>query len=164
MKRIILIAFCLSAILSCKKNSIAPENTLIATVDGVTKSYYVEPVVTFDHNNQLTFSGYVNNDPSADWIDIYIDGTDPITTKTYDLTSDVSLTYAPPTLSGSDHTIFYYTNTRGDYPVSITIKSIKGDNIQGTFSGQLESLDKTTIISVTNGRFNISVRRKSASD
>ncbi|TSJ41085.1 hypothetical protein FO440_15260 [Mucilaginibacter corticis] len=162
MKRVLLLVFCLSAFLfSCKKSGIAPANTIVATVDGVTKTYVVEPIITFAPVNQLIFDGYVNHDQKADWISIWLDASAPITTKSYDLGSSyIDAGYSPANPSDSGR-VYYNTDDKYlyDYNFTVTIKSIKGNNIQGTFSGQLLGLFRKSVISV-DGRFNINVERR----
>jgi hypothetical protein len=167
MKKYLLFAICLIlALSSCKKGSNIPANTISATVDGVNESFNTGPVALLGSsvqlNSSLSISGSNGSGTNSDRIAITIESNSTITKGTYtnggtNNSGLTSIVYNKAPFSLTNPNI-YTTDVNGNYPTTVTITSISSTSIQGTFSGTLLFSNGTTTKTITDGKFNLSLK------
>ena len=186
MKKLLLFSACVMlAFASCKKDSsktITASNTITATVGGSNMSFntgasaalatdsgaYVLAVVGLTGSSTTSQSivlGFLSDKPFVKGTYTFDESTDPNT-----ITVLPSITYLTD-MSGNESSEFD-SNTEIDFgnstlstTATVSITSISSTNIQGTFSGLLvNDGDGTTTKSVTNGKFNVTLKTVSAGE
>lgn len=165
MKKTLLIAVCiLVSLASCKKSSVAPKNTITATIDGVTETFNVNAFAqlgtSIDLNSHLLVNGSNSSATGSDGMTIDINANTTIAKGTYinnGAAGFMAITYSKGPLSLSSPNI-YATDLNSVYPSNITITSVSNTNVQGTFSGQLLFTDGKTVKTVTEGKFNVDIK------
>jgi hypothetical protein len=167
MKALLFTAFLFLFITSCKKNSsVAPVNTLSATINGVSESFNINLLAQNSigstlHSDLSVFGSNGKSVDSSDALSITVDNNSAITVGTYTNTSNsnegfVRITYYKSPASFIDPNT-YTSDVNGTYLTTIKITSISSTNVQGTFSAQLVYFDGKTINQVTNGKFNVNL-------
>lgn len=164
MKKTLLIAVCLLVLLACKKNSVAPKNTISATIDGVTETFNTNVAAqlgtSIQLNSHLIISGTNGSAAGSDGIGIEINSNGTIVKGNYvnnGAAGYMGITYSKGPFSLSNPTV-YSTDVNSVYPSNITITSISNTNVQGTFTGKLLFTDGKTVKTVTDGKFNIDIK------
>ncbi len=165
MKKLLFYSVCLLVMLaSCKKNkSVAPSNTITATVGGTTETFNKIILAQLSNGlelgSSLIISAASSGDENADGMSIVLNLNNSITNQAYTNTGnfgEVSVTYVKGPTSFVNPNA-YSTDPNGTYLTTVTITSLSNTNVQGTFSGQLLFSDGKTVKSVTNGKFNVNL-------
>jgi hypothetical protein len=168
MKKILLFtAFISLFLVSCKKNSsVAPVNTLSATINGVDESFntnvFAQNGSGVTLNSSLEIRGFNGSANSYDALSITLNTNNTITTGTYSNAPNVndgfiSIVYNNGPVSFVNPNT-YTSDVNGAYLTTVKIVSISSTNVQGTFTAQLVYPDGKTIKTVTNGKFNINLQ------
>jgi hypothetical protein len=165
MKKILLFTICIAlAFSSCKKSSSdVPANTISATIDGVDESFNTNPIAELGTairlNSNLLISGGNGSGTGSDSMAITIESNNTIVKGSYtNAGSDfISVLYNNGPFSLANPT-YYTTDVTGVYPTTVVITSMSSTNIQGTFSGKLLFNKGTTVKTVTNGKFNLTIK------
>jgi len=167
------------AFASCKKDSnkkVTASNTITATVGGTNTNFNTDAVAELASDSGayvLEVVGLTGTTTSSQSIVIALLSDQPFVkgTYTFDTTTDPNTITVLPALayltdeSGSESSEFE-SNTDIDLENStlsttctVTITAISSTNVQGTFSGLLvNDGDETTTKSVTNGKFNVTLK------
>ncbi|HMG83354.1 MAG TPA: hypothetical protein VK559_10005 [Ferruginibacter sp.] len=148
---------------SCKKSSspITTNNTITASVDGVTYTCNTEPgnelyQDSTGTNDWYRFDAWISDSNNVNGFYIYFGKLNqPLTTGTYgaygDSTTQAYIEY--------DSTGQYWGSQTILNPATIKVTSISGSTIQGTFSGTVYLYEDSTSANkkvITNGKFNLS--------
>jgi len=165
MKITLLITVCILAVLaSCKKNSVAPKNTISATIDGVPETFNTNVSAQLGTsvalNSNLIISGASSSAASSDGMAFEINSNSTIDKGSYinnGAAGFMAITYSKGPFSLSNP-IVYSTDVNSVYPSNVTITSISNTNVQGTFTGKLLFTDGKTVKTVTDGKFNIDIK------
>jgi hypothetical protein len=166
---LILLIFIFFIFTSCsKKADVVPVGTLSANIGGVNMNFnayatYSSPASS--KSNQLNIDGNINA-PNSPGIGLSIAANGgAIGPGKYSVTD---IANNPPFLVMLDYYIqptgmgikLYITDPNNVQPVKITITSISSTSVQGTFSSVLlEDQNRANTLSVTNGKFNVQIRR-----
>ncbi|MDB5018170.1 MAG: hypothetical protein JWQ84_3002 [Mucilaginibacter sp.] len=156
---------------SCKKDkAISISNTISATVDNIDKSFNTKATAT---EGYLVGSGYILqiNGTTADSIPenifIIINSTANITKGTYPLSLGIPNGYndLSTSLSYNIGYLTFYPSLNTALPNTVTITSISTTSVQGTFNANLtgHELSSSPIDinkTITNGKFNISIKQQ----
>jgi len=161
MKKIFFPLACLLLILSSCKKSVSG-GTLTAYINGTMETFNTNAVAELTSGGgayKLAIGGSAGDPASTDQIYLAITGVNNIVPGNYSAVSasgDVAvMAYQKPGNIG------YSADDHFNNPVKITISSISGSNVQGSFTGNLilvlgASSDSTKTI--TNGTFNVSLQ------
>jgi hypothetical protein len=162
MKRLLFLPVCLLAMLfSCKKSgsSKSSNSTISATLNDTAQTFNTSATALYQSSNgiyDLAITGYVSSATNSNAITISIGGTSPIAVGTY---SDGGI--APDAVS----MVYSLSGGTSAYAAmgtaTVTITSITGSNVQGTFSGVLNLYSgnaTNTTETVTNGKFNVAIQ------
>jgi hypothetical protein len=161
MKKIILVAIVwLMLITSCKKsNTAAPvaTNIITATIDGT--NYIFNSNLETQIINDTTGTVFIayEVDSSSDFLNFKITSKNKIALKTYgesaDSTAEIFMAYR----AGNTATNYFNAYNTPD-PFTITVTSVSGTLIKGTFAGNLyvNGIFTGTPKVITNGTFSIS--------
>lgn len=164
MKKLFLIAACAAfALYACDKSGAKPDVSVSATIDGTGESFNTADSLNYK-NTATVYSADVTalNAANGDKLELYLANPTQLTTGTYALTTTWNPPYGPLIvykLKGSaNFSDAYVVDYTGQNPAEITITSITGTGIQGTFSGVLvNAANNGTTKTFTNGKFNVSV-------
>ena len=165
MKKTLLIAVCLLvSLVACKKNSVAPKNTISATIDGISETFNINVSAqlgtSVQLNSHLIISGASGSAASSDGMAIEINSGSTIVNGNYvnnGAAGYMGITYSKGPFSLTNP-IVYSTDVNSVYPSNVTITSISNTNVQGTFTGKLLFTDGKTVKTVTDGKFNIDIK------
>jgi hypothetical protein len=168
MKKTLLFTICTFLFLaSCKKSSsVAPTNTLSATIGGTEESFntniFAQNGEGVALNSALTVFGYNGSGTGADELIITMNTNKAITTGTYSNAPSstdgfISIFYSKGPVNALSPNQ-YTSDVNGAYLTTVKITSISGTNVQGTFNAQLLYTDGKTVKSVTNGKFNVNLK------
>ncbi|MGZ3751161.1 MAG: hypothetical protein ACXVB0_05375 [Mucilaginibacter sp.] len=149
-------------LISCSKDNTVAPNTITATISGSTgisagtEKFTIRVEVTKNPGNP---SGYqygigltaFNADPNkAEDIGIYLYSANPITAGIYKFADNKAfLSFA---INPSDFD--YISDETQSNPATITITSISGNNVKGTFSGTLKGTNDR-FVTIADGKFNV---------
>ncbi|MGZ3777614.1 MAG: hypothetical protein ACXVI9_08435 [Mucilaginibacter sp.] len=171
MKKFLLPLFCILFIFnSCKKKTdVLPVNTISATVGGTAMNFNSKVQALYSINNEtggtvLWITGYTGTDNLAGSMAISIAASDKSSFKvgTYNISSIsnqapvfIELIYGSgdPSINPSQQP--WLSDTNAVQPATITITSVSGTNMQGTFSGVLLHWFGSDNKTVANGKFNV---------
>jgi hypothetical protein len=154
------VAFATLTISSCKKDGNEPAISISAKVDGT---------ATLFNTNVLAFKGTANSAEFTNITGTAADGTS-VTLTIYGALA-AGKTYSASTVFDGDGFLIYTTKADETYmlgdggvstSVSITVNSVEGNKVSGTFTGTLQkfvagSSGATTLKSVTEGKFSVTV-------
>ena len=152
---------------SCSKKGSSPvvnSNTISATIDGVDESFNTIAVaknISVSQGYSLFFAGTNGTSSTADAFSITVDGLQPITTGTFDLSGGASGNYFPGMAYTQPGSIIYEQDLSGANPTIVTITTLTATNVQGSFSGKLVLYSGSGVPAtktITNGKFNVSFR------
>jgi hypothetical protein len=140
-KTLILISCVFLGSTSCKKNSdIVPTNTITATIDGVDESFntgtYAQLTTGVATNSNLSVYG-TSGGTNPDVISLTLGANQTLTTTSYSSAAvSGSIVYDYESATSGLFANSYATPISGS-PSTITITSLTGTSVQGTFSGVL---------------------------
>lgn len=169
MKQLFLFSACILFVFSsCKKdsnkstNTTTPTNTITATINGVSQTFATSVTAQLVNNDPiytLGITGFKASGTNPVGLQLAVNSDKVITKGTYTISSQ----------PGSDPSVYpiiiYYAST-GTFAndesstdvTTITITSISGTNVQGTFSGVLvPQLGDGAKQTVTDGKFNVNI-------
>jgi len=165
MKRILLIIFILPFILSFNKGGhvLKHGNEISVDIDGHSTAFNNITIAshTPDYGTYtLNITAFVNN-YSTGKICITLKGLFPVKEGTYikGLSSSGSHT---PDISCTNQGSVYQTDEYPVSPITITISSISGTHVRGSFSGRLyaHSPGQAGSIELTNGKFDVDLNKQ----
>ncbi len=158
---IIVLAFC-----ACKKSAAPPTgsaNFMTADINDTSQTFNTVVLA----KNVPVSSGYLlaiacasTNTSAADVLSVSIDGMKPITTGTFTANFSGTPDFLPSMAFQHGDTTAYQEDVSGSHPITVTITSLTGTNVQGTFNGTLTLANGSGafVKKVTNGKFNIDFR------
>ena len=163
MRKIIVFASLVLLLMSCKKNSddngAIAANSIQANIGGTTYNFNVSAkAIKMDGTGYhfISIAGADANSATANVIGIIANSNVAVTTGTYNENDAVnfgSLSYSVNISSGNTYTDAGSTTN----PVIVTITSLTGTSVQGTFKGDiyLGSSTSGTKKVVADGKFNV---------
>jgi hypothetical protein len=163
-KALLFIGFISVGITSCKKDIAgAPVNTITATVNGVEESFntaaYAELTTGAAKNSNLAVYGTNGSGTAAEVMSITLVDNETLFASSYtsgsSSVSSAAILYAAG-VSATGVLNNSYITTDSSSPSTITITSLTGATVQGTFSGVL--VDGGATKTVTNGQFNLALK------
>lgn len=163
MKKILLFTtFVIIIASSCKKKDIAPENTISATINGVNENFtnitFAEIGNSIASKSSMLITGI--NPTNNDLIDLQINTISKIVKRKYSNANNfaVTINYGIGNTSSNGWNEEYQTDVLKDNSTTITITSLSGTKIEGTFSATLIGTVGKPGKTVTDGKFNINFK------
>ena len=164
MKKLLFIAACfLIALYACNKTGAKPAVAVSATIDGTDKTFNIDDSLGYKNTDTVyTATVTAASDPSAtaDKLELFIASPKKLAPGTYALATPWSPPYEPLIVykqKGSNNSSdIYVVDYTGEHPAEITITTISGTGIQGTFDGVLVNASNNgTTKTFTNGKFTV---------
>ncbi len=178
MKKLFLFSACVMlAFASCKKEAATTTvaaNTITATVEGTPIIFATKQSAQLLIDSglyELQVQGVNEGLSSAQSIIFGVVSKGPIVKGTYTLNSSTNpnatiipiISYAASGTTDVFETDFNFANPVLSTTTTVSITSISGTNVQGTFNGVLVSTTSTAVIqTITNGKFNVDISANSS--
>lgn len=166
MRTLSLVPICIVLLLaSCKKSTAPiPDNSILATVDGVPKTFnvYAQGFLynNFQGHHVLIISGQQTSETGSNYINLSVSSVSAIVKGSYSL-DPVNSGVTP---AGGATSIAYISGGEKFLPPQnatsknlITITYLSSTKVEGTFNVVLSGGTPLTDKTITNGKFNVSV-------